>query len=106
LILFGVDRFNVYARTWMSAFIHGVLLLATVLLIPGLLKLTPLASLATILIVVGFKLTTVSLYRTMYALAWDQFVPFIVTIVAVVFSDLLTGGADRNCLRGILRHPH
>ena len=84
---------NVYAgaRTWMSAFIHGVLLLATVLLIPGLLKLTPLASLAAILIVVGFKLTKVSLYRTMYALGWDQFVPFIVTVVAVVFSDLLTG---------------
>ena len=84
---------NVYAggRTWMSAFIHGVLLLAAVLLIPGLLKLTPLASLAAILIVVGFKLTKVSLYRTMYGLGWDQFVPFITTVVAVVFSDLLTG---------------
>jgi MFS superfamily sulfate permease-like transporter len=84
---------NVYAgaRTWMSSFIHGVLLLAAVLLIPGVLKLTPLASLAAILIVVGLKLTKVSLYRKMYALGWDQFVPFITTVVAVVFSDLLIG---------------
>ena len=84
---------NVYAggRTWMSAFVHGVLLLAAVILIPGWLKLTPLASLAAVLIVVGFKLTKLSLYRKMYALGWDQFVPFITTVVAMVFSDLLTG---------------
>jgi MFS superfamily sulfate permease-like transporter len=84
---------NVYAgaRTWMSAFVHGAMLLAAVVLIPGLLKLTPLASLAAILIVVGFKLTKVSLYRAMYALGWDQFVPFVTTVAAVVFIDLLTG---------------
>lgn len=84
---------NVYAgaRTWMSSFLHGALLLASVLLIPGVLRLTPLASLAAILIVIGFKLTKPRLYLAMYRLGWDQFVPFIVTVLAVVFSDLLTG---------------
>ena len=84
---------NVYAgsRTWMSSFIHGVLLLISVMLIPSVLNLTPLASLAALLIVIGFKLTKPSLYRTARALGWDQFVPFVVTVTAVVVSDLLTG---------------
>lgn len=84
---------NVYAgaRTQWSTVLHGTLLLASVLLIPGVLTLIPLASLAGILIVVGFKLTRVSLYRRMYGLGFDQFVPFLTTVIAVVFSDLLTG---------------
>jgi len=79
------------ARTWLSSFTHGVLLLAAVILLPGVLKQAPLASLATILIVVGFKLTRPSLYRAVYAQGWDQFIPFITTVVGVVFTDLLTG---------------
>jgi len=79
------------ARTWRSSFIHGVLLLASVVLLPGVLRRTPLASLATILIVVGLKLTRPSLYRSVYSQGWSQFLPFIVTIVAMVFTSLLTG---------------
>jgi MFS superfamily sulfate permease-like transporter len=79
------------ARTRMSAVIHGVLLLGSVILLPGVLRLTPLASLATILILVGFKLTKPALYRKMYALGWDQFTPFLITTVAVVWLDLLSG---------------
>ena len=84
---------NVYAgaRTWMSSFVHGVLLCAAVLLIPSFLNHTPLACLAAILIVIGYKLTKYSLYATMYALGWPQFLPFIVTVVAIVVTDLLTG---------------
>ena len=82
---------NAGARTWMSAFIHGVLLLASAILIPGILRLTPLASLATILIVVGYKLTKPSLYRAVYLQGWDQFIPFLTTVIGVVFTDLLTG---------------
>jgi SulP family sulfate permease len=74
-----------------STFIHGVLLLVTVILLPRVLILTPLASLATILIVVGFKLTKPSLYRTVYSQGWDQFTPFATTVIGVVFTDLLTG---------------
>jgi len=69
------------ARTWISALIHGVLLLASAILLPGVLRLTPLASLATILIVVGFKLTKPGLYRTVYSQGWDQFIPFVTTVM-------------------------
>lgn len=84
---------NVYAGgvTWISSFIHGVLLLASSMLIPSLLNLTPLACLAAILIVIGYKLTNPRIYREMYNLGLSQFLPFIVTVVAIVFTDLLKG---------------
>lgn len=84
---------NVYAgaRTKMSALIHGVLLLGSTLLIPSLLNLTPLASLAVVLLAVGYKLTSPELYKKMYRDGMHQFLPFIVTIAAVVFTDLLMG---------------
>jgi MFS superfamily sulfate permease-like transporter len=79
------------ARTWISCFTHGVLLLAAVIGLPEVLKQAPLASLATILIVVGFKLTHPSVYRAVYAQGWSQFIPFVTTVVGVVFTNLLTG---------------
>ena len=79
------------ARTRMSTIIHGGLLVISVILLPRVLSLTPLASLATILIFVGFKLTKPSLYRDVLSQGWDQFIPFVVTVLAVVFIDLLTG---------------
>jgi len=84
---------NVYAGavTWMSSFIHGVLLLGSTLLIPDLLNLTPLSCLAAILIVIGYKLTKPAIYREMYRLGLSQFLPFLVTVVAIVFTDLLKG---------------
>jgi MFS superfamily sulfate permease-like transporter len=78
-------------RTWIGAFTHGVLLLAAVILLPGVLRLAPLCSLATILIMVGYKLTPPKLYQEVYAQGWDQFIPFVVTVLGVVFTDLLTG---------------
>jgi MFS superfamily sulfate permease-like transporter len=78
-------------RTWLSAFLHGVLLLAAVIFLPRVLSLAPLCGLATILIVIGYKLTPPSLYREVYRQGWDQFIPFIVTVLGVVFTDLLTG---------------
>jgi MFS superfamily sulfate permease-like transporter len=84
---------NVYAgsRTKLSAFIHGVLLFGSTLLIPGLLNLTPLVSLAVVLLAVGYKLTNADLYRRMHRDGWHQFLPFIITVLAVVFTDLLLG---------------
>ncbi|MEJ7607395.1 MAG: SulP family inorganic anion transporter [Bryobacteraceae bacterium] len=84
---------NVYAggRTWVSSFTHGVLLFGSVLLIPEILNLTPLASLAAVLLVVGYKLTRIGVYRETYVNGYTQFVPFIVTVIAVVFTDLLIG---------------
>jgi MFS superfamily sulfate permease-like transporter len=79
------------AKTRWSAFAHGVLLAACVLLIPALLNRIPLASLAAVLLMVGYKLTKPALYKEMWKAGLDQFVPFIITILAIVFTDLLTG---------------
>jgi MFS superfamily sulfate permease-like transporter len=79
------------ARSKASAITHGVILLVSVATIPMALKLIPLSALAGILIVVGFKLTPPKLYKDMYRKGIDQFLPFIVTVVAVVFTNLLMG---------------
>ncbi len=78
-------------RTKLSAIVHGFLLLISVLLIPRLLNMIPLSVLAAVLFIVGFKLAKPSLFKTMYQLGWKQFVPFIVTVVGLVFTDLLIG---------------
>lgn len=84
---------NVYAgaKSRWSAFIHGVLLLGCVVAIPQLLNLIPLASLAAVLLMIGYKLTKPKLYKEMWATGLDQFLPFIITVSAIVFTDLLTG---------------
>lgn len=82
---------NSGAKTRMSAFFHGVLLLMAVLFIPELINKVPYASLAIVLIMVGYKLTKPELYIKMYKLSYVQFVPFVVTVLAILFSDLLIG---------------
>ncbi len=79
------------AQTKLSSVLHGFWLLLSAITIASFLNLVPLASLATILIMVGYKLAKPSLFKQFYDLGWEQFVPFIVTIVAIVFTDLLTG---------------
>ena len=78
-------------KTKMATIVHGVLLLVSVLLIPFILNLIPLASLAAILFVVGFKLAKPATFKAMYKLGVYQFIPFIITVVAIVFTDLLIG---------------
>lgn len=80
-------------RTKTSAFLHGVLLLVAVLALPAVLNLVPLAALAAILIHVGYKLSPVSLFKKMFALGWEQFLPFLATFVAILLTDLLKGVA-------------
>jgi len=79
------------ARTRMAAFYHGLLLIGTIILIPGVLNLIPLASLAAILFMVGYKLANAKIFKEMFGLGASQFVPFVVTILAIVFTDLLMG---------------
>jgi MFS superfamily sulfate permease-like transporter len=79
------------AKSKLSAIIHGFLLLISVILIPRLLNLIPLSVLAAILFMVGYKLAKPALFKTMYDLGWKQFVPFTVTVLGIVFTDLLTG---------------
>jgi MFS superfamily sulfate permease-like transporter len=82
---------NAGGRTKLSAILHGIYLMAFVLLIPSFLNQIPLAVLAVVLIVVGYKLAKVQLFKSMFKLGWDQFLPFIATIIAVVLTDLLKG---------------
>src|SRR5690606_26986623 len=77
------------ARTRLSTIIHGVLLLLCVATIPFVLNMVPLAVLAAILFIIGYKLAKPSSFKHMYRLGWSQFLPFIVTIVGVVSTDLL-----------------
>ena len=78
-------------KTKMSAIIHGVFILVCVSLIPVVLNLIPLAVLAGILFVVGYKLAKPTLFKSMYKAGWKQFVPFLATVLGVVFIDLLKG---------------
>lgn len=78
-------------RTKLSALLHGVLLLVSVMAIPNLLNLIPLSSLAAILLVVGYKLAKPVLFKQMYRKGMEQFIPFMITVVGIVFTDLLIG---------------
>lgn len=79
------------ARSKTSAILHGVFLLISVFLLPTVLNLIPLAVLASILFIVGYKLAKPALFKQMYQSGWDQFLPFMVTILGIVFTDLLMG---------------
>ena len=78
-------------RSKASAVIHGFLLLISVILIPRLLNMIPLSVLAAVLFIVGYKLAKPALFKKMYNLGWKQFVPFTVTVLGIVFIDLLWG---------------
>lgn len=78
-------------RTKMSTVVHGSILLLSAVFIPVYLNYIPLASLAAVLLMVGYKLSKFSLYQGMYRLGKEQFIPFIVTIIAILSTDLLKG---------------
>jgi len=78
-------------RTKLVAIIHGFLLLISVILIPTLLNKIPLSVLAAILLVVGYKLAKPAVFKEMVQLGWKQWIPFTVTVVGIVFTDLLVG---------------
>ena len=78
-------------KTKLSAIIHGFLLLICVALIPGVLNMIPLAVLAAVLLVVGYKLVNPKAIKNLYNLGWGQFLPFISTVVGIVMTDLLIG---------------
>ena len=82
---------NAGAKTKMSAVLHGVLIFICVAFLPGVLNLIPKACLAAILVFTGYKLTKISVFKDYYRKGWDQFMPFIITITAIVFTDLLKG---------------
>lgn len=78
-------------KTKLSAFLHGIWLFGCVVMIGEILNLIPLASLAAVLLLVGYKLTKPALYRSTLKRGMSQFIPFMATIVAILFTDLLIG---------------
>ena len=82
---------NAGAKTKMSAIFHGIFLLLAVIAIPGLLNKIPMACLAAILIMIGLRLASPKVFKHIWQSGKHQFVPFIITVVAVVFTDLLKG---------------
>ena len=79
------------AATKRSAIIHGVWLLGAVLVFPVAMNYVPMASLAAVLLIVGYKLARPAVFREMYAKGWSQFAPFVITVLAIYLTDLLTG---------------
>ncbi|MDZ4668849.1 MAG: SulP family inorganic anion transporter [bacterium] len=82
---------NAGAQSKASAILHGLFLLLSIVLLSPLMNLIPLASLASILLVTGYKLAKVSLFKDMYKNGLNQFIPFVITVLAIVFTDLLIG---------------
>lgn len=78
-------------KTKLSAILHGFFLLFSAIFIASVLNMIPLASLAAVLLMVGYKLAKPSLFIQMYKLGWEQFVPFVATVVGIILTDLLQG---------------
>jgi MFS superfamily sulfate permease-like transporter len=78
-------------KTKAASVFHGILLTVSVLAFPAILNMIPLASLAAILIMVGFKLARPTVFKEVFKLGWQQSVPFLTTIVAILVTDLLVG---------------
>ncbi len=82
---------NAGARTKLSAMAHGVFLLLAVVAVPGLLNKIPMACLAAILIMIGLRLASPKVFKHIWHTGKHQFIPFLVTVIAVVVTDLLKG---------------
>ncbi len=91
VVIRGSVNVNSGSRTKLSAVFHGLLLMICVALMPQYLNMIPLSALAAILIVTGFKLASPALFKQMASEGRYQFIPFIVTLVSIVRTDLLTG---------------
>ncbi len=91
VVVRGSANVDAGGRTKLSAFTHGLFLLLAVLLVPFLLNKIPYASLAAILIITGYNLAKPKLFRNMWSLGWKQFIPFALTIIVILSTDLLIG---------------
>ncbi|WP_138993789.1 SulP family inorganic anion transporter [Larkinella sp. C7] len=84
---------NVYGggKTRVSSIVHGLFLMLAVFLGAPFLNLIPLSCLAALLITVGYKLAKPEVFKKTYREGIYQFIPFIVTVLGIVFTDLLIG---------------
>ncbi len=84
---------NAGGKTQTASVIHGLLFIVTVALIPGVIKLIPLSALAAILIFTGYKLTSPKIIKSVFKMGYDQAIPFVITIIVMLLTDLLKGVA-------------
>lgn len=91
VVVRGAANVDAGARSKLSAFTHGAFLLLAVILIPFVLNRIPYASLGGILLVTGFNLAKPGLFKNMWGLGWKQFLPFLITIIIILSTDLLIG---------------
>ncbi|MDB5191879.1 MAG: sulfate transporter [Segetibacter sp.] len=91
VIVRSTANMNAGAKTKASTIIHGILILVCSAFIPGILNMIPLGTLAAILLLTGYKLARISIFKEMFANGKYEWVPFMVTVVAVVSTDLLVG---------------
>lgn len=91
VVVRGAANVDAGGRTKLAALTHGFFLLIAVLFVPFLLNKIPYASLAAILLVTGYNLTKPKLFRNIWSLGWKQFVPFLITILVILATDLLIG---------------
>ncbi len=91
VVVRGAANVDAGGQTKLAAFTHGIFLLLAVLLVPFLLNKIPYASLAAILLITGFNLTKPKLFKNMWSLGWKQFIPFLITIIVILSTDLLIG---------------
>lgn len=91
VVVRGAANVDAGAKTKLSAFTHGLFLLIAVVFFPFLLNMIPYASLSAILLITGYNLTKPKLYLNMWSLGWKQFLPFLITIIVILATDLLIG---------------
>lgn len=91
VVVRGAANVDAGGRTKMSAITHGAFLLLAVLLIPFILNQIPYASLSAILLFTGYNLAKPKLFKNLWALGWKQFLPFLITIIIILLTDLLIG---------------
>lgn len=91
VIVRSAANVNAGGRTRVSGFTHGLFLLLSAVFLAGLLNYIPLACLAAVLLFTGSNLASPSIFRGMFRAGWDQFVPFLVTVVCILATDLLKG---------------
>ncbi len=91
VVVRGSANVDAGARSKLSSITHGIFLLLSVLLVPFIINKIPYSSLASILLITGYNLTPPKLYRNMWSLGLKQFLPFLITIIIILLTDLIIG---------------
>jgi MFS superfamily sulfate permease-like transporter len=93
VIVRSAANINAGGKTRVACFTHGVFLLLSVMFLAHYLNTIPLACLAAILLYTGYKLANPVLFKTFYQKGMSQFLPFVITVIAILVTDLLKGMA-------------